>query len=75
MGTFLGLVLDNVVMWWYWPEPHGYIVSPQGVLLWGTAMACDGVYPFLLWRVRRSELILPNGRVTQGAVKDAKKQQ
>lgn len=73
MGTFLGLVLANVVLWWYWPEPHGFIVSLPGVLLWGTAMACDAVYPFLLWRVRRTEVVLPSGRVSRGGAKDEKK--
>lgn len=73
MGTFLGLVLANVVLWRYWPEPHGFIVSLPGVLLWGTAMACDAVYPFLLWRVRRTEVVLPSGRVIRGGAKDEKK--
>lgn len=73
MGTFLGLVLANVVLWWYWPGPHGFIVSLPGVLLWGTAMACDAVYPFLLWRVRRTEVVLPSGRVIRGGAKDEKK--
>jgi len=82
MGTLTGLVLCNVVMWWYWPEAHGFIVSPLGIVLWGVPLACDMAYPFLLWRVRRTEVVLPSGRVVRGEwkggvleVNDGKKRQ
>lgn len=66
MGTLNGLVLCNLVMWWYWPEAHEFIVSPLAAAVWGTSLACDAAYPFLLWRVRRTERILPNGQVVRG---------
>ncbi|KAK3376482.1 hypothetical protein B0T24DRAFT_550162 [Lasiosphaeria ovina] len=66
MGTLFGLVLCNVLMWWYWPEAHGFIVSPFAVFLWATAIACDVAYPLVLWQVRRLEQVLPDGRVIAG---------
>ncbi|KAK3313119.1 hypothetical protein B0H66DRAFT_632195 [Apodospora peruviana] len=65
MGTLFGLILDNAFMWWYWPAGYGFIVSPFAVFIWGTSMACDIVYPFLLWQVRRTELLLPDGRLVR----------
>lgn len=50
-------------MWWYWPEAHGYVGSRLAVFLWGVAIACDLIYPFVLRSVRRSELVLPDGRL------------
>lgn len=63
VGSLCGIVLCNAVMWWYWPEAHGFVVSPLGVALWGTAVVCDLVYPFVLWRVRKTEMVAPDGRI------------
>jgi hypothetical protein len=62
----MGWVLCNVLMWWYWPEAHGFVVSPWGVAMWGTALGCDLVYPFLLRQVRKTEVVLADGRVVRG---------
>ncbi|KAK0630398.1 hypothetical protein B0T17DRAFT_616058 [Bombardia bombarda] len=67
VGTLSGLVLCNVLMWWYCPEAHGFIFNPFAVFLWGAAVVCDIVYPFLLWQVRRTEIILPDGRLMSGS--------
>jgi len=61
MGTVFGLVLNNLLMWWYWPDGYIWIIHPFAIFLWGTSLACDTVYPFLLWQVRRSEIRLPGG--------------
>ena len=61
MGTVFGLVLNNLLMWWYWPAGYIWIVHPFAIFLWGMSIACDVVYPFLIWQVRRSEIRLPDG--------------
>ena len=66
MGTLTGLVLCNIIMWWYWAEAHEFIVSPLAISLWGTALVSDATYPFLLRQVRWSEFVQPSGRVTCG---------
>lgn len=66
MGTLFGLVLDNLLMWWYWPDGYSWMVHPFGVFLWGTSIACDIVYPFILHHVRQSEVQLPDGSLMRG---------
>lgn len=58
--------VSNGVLWWYWPEAHGYWVSPLGVFLCGTALIADVVYPFLLYEVRQYEISLSDGRLIRG---------
>lgn len=62
MGSVLGLYLYFGLAWYFWPEAHGYFVSPFGVFLWGSGLVSDLVYPFLLYRIRQTEKILPDGR-------------
>ncbi|ROV91976.1 hypothetical protein VSDG_07587 [Cytospora chrysosperma] len=62
-GTISGLVLSNTILWHWWPEAHGYFVNPLGIFICGTALLCDVLYPFALWHVRRTEVILPDGRI------------
>ena len=69
LGSFCGIVLCNAVMWWYWPEAHGYVFSPLGVTLWGTHVACDLAYPFVLWRIRKTEQVAPDGRIIRATDK------
>ena len=66
LGTITGPILGYLPMWWYWPEAHGYVVSGPAVLLWGPAILCDLIYPFVLHRVRQTERVLPDGRVARG---------
>ncbi|KAM7210498.1 hypothetical protein V8F06_014124 [Rhypophila decipiens] len=66
MGTVFGLVLDNLLMWWYWPDGYIWLVHPFAVFLWGTSIACDMVYPFILYQIRRSEIQLPDGSLRRG---------
>ncbi|KAK3386064.1 hypothetical protein B0H63DRAFT_394371 [Podospora didyma] len=71
VGSFVGLVGCNLLMYWYWPEAHGFIVNPFAVFLWGTATVCDIAYPFLLWQVRRSERVLSDGSLVRGGINAA----
>lgn len=58
--------LCNGLLWWYWPEAHGYWVSPFGIFLCGFSLVCDVAYPFVLWTVRQGEEVLPDGRLICG---------
>jgi hypothetical protein len=39
-----------------------YFMSPFAVVLWGTALVCDLIYPFVFAQIRNSERVLPDGR-------------
>lgn len=41
-------------------------MSPFGVFLWGTALVCDLIYPFVFAEVRRTEEVLPDGSKMAG---------
>jgi hypothetical protein len=56
-------------MWFLWREAHEYFMSPFGVFLWGTALACDLVYPFVFAEVRKTEEVLPDGSKLAGGSK------
>jgi hypothetical protein len=75
LGGHLGLTASTLVMWWYWPEAHGFVLQPLSLLLFGSIVACDAAFPFLLARVGATEKVLPDGTVVAGnAVKvDAEK--
>lgn len=66
MGTICGMILCNGLLWYYWPAAHGYFLNPFGIFLCGTALVCDAIYPFLLYQVRKTEIILPDGRCVAG---------
>lgn len=63
----MGLPVSTALLWWYWPEAHGFVLNPLGIFLIGTATLCDVVYPFVLRHVRLSEKVLPDGRIVAGA--------
>lgn len=62
-GTVFGLGVNSVILWHWWPEAHGYFVNPLGMFICGTALLCDLLYPFVLWQVRQTEVILADGRI------------
>ncbi|KAH8706354.1 hypothetical protein BGZ61DRAFT_219710 [Ilyonectria robusta] len=66
VGTLMGLPVTTVLLWWYWPEAHGFVLHPLGVFIIGTATCCDIAYPFVLAHVRSTERILPDGTVVAG---------
>lgn len=63
VGTFMGLPVACTLLWWYWPEAHGFVLHPLGVFLIGSATFCDIVYPFVLCYVRTTEKTLVDGTV------------
>lgn len=63
LGTVVGLGGSSLILWLWWPEAHGYITNPFGIFLLGTAVVTDLVYPVCLWKVRQTEITLPDGRV------------
>ncbi|KAK1623336.1 integral membrane protein [Colletotrichum phormii] len=66
LGTLTGWIGSTGLLWWYWPEPHGFFVNPMGIFLMTTCLACDIAYPFILAVVRRSEQVLSDGRLVSG---------
>ncbi|KAF4973254.1 hypothetical protein FSARC_409 [Fusarium sarcochroum] len=66
VGTVMGLPITCVLLWWYWPEAHGFVLHPLGLFLIGTSILCDLAYPFLLAYVRTTERILPDGSLVAG---------
>lgn len=66
LGTILGLIGSSALLWFYWPEAHGYFTHPFAVFLMATCVGCDAAYPFVLARVRATERELPDGRLVAG---------
>lgn len=70
LGTVSGLGASSAVLWYWWPEAHGYFTNPLGMFILGTSVLTDLAYPFFLRKVRQTEVILPAGRIVsreQGA--------
>ncbi|KAK5989218.1 Terpene cyclase ascF [Cladobotryum mycophilum] len=65
-GTAMGLPVTNILMWYYWPEAHQYVFEPMSLIIVGTSLVCDLVYPFVLAYVRSTERILPDRTVIAG---------
>lgn len=63
LGTAVGLGGSSAILWYWWPEAHGYLTNPFGMFMLGTAMLTDFIYPFCLWNVRQTEVILSGGRI------------
>ncbi|KAH6897343.1 hypothetical protein B0T10DRAFT_182840 [Thelonectria olida] len=66
VGTLMGLPVTCGLLWWYWPEAHGFVWHPLGVFFIGTAACCDIAYPFVLAHVRSTERVLADGSVVAG---------
>lgn len=62
----MGLPVTCGLLWWYWPEAHGFIFHPLSYIIMVPTFACDIAYPFLLAQVRKTETVLPNGMVIAG---------
>ena len=58
--------------WLFWREAHEYFMSPFGMFLWVTALVCDLVYPFVLWEVQKTEVVLADGRKVAAHSAEAK---
>jgi hypothetical protein len=73
LGSLCGLVAYYGYCWYVWPEAHEYFVNPLGVCLSATWVLADLVYVVVLWHVKRTEIVLRDGRKVSGgsAVKDS----
>jgi hypothetical protein len=73
----MGLPVSCFLLWWYWPEAHGFVFHPLGAFFTGTSVICDLAYPFLLAYVRTRERVLPDGSLVDGRLEaeTEKKQQ
>lgn len=69
----MGLPVTSILLWWYWPEAHGYVLNPMSIFMIATVTACDIAYPFLLAHVRSTEEVLSDGTVVAGAAKPLSK--
>lgn len=66
IGTAMGLPVTCTLLWWYWPEAHGFVFHPVSIIIMGTTFVCDLAYPFLLAHVRKTEVVFPNGMIVAG---------
>ncbi|KAF4333675.1 hypothetical protein FBEOM_12507 [Fusarium beomiforme] len=66
VGTVMGLPVSCVLMWWFWPEAHGFVFHPLGLFFIGTSVLCDLAYPFILAYVRTTEKVLSDGSLVDG---------
>lgn len=69
----MGLPVTCGLLWWYWPSAHGFIFHPASYIIMGTTVVCDIAYPVLLASVRRTEVVMADGRIV-AAGEDKKKQ-
>jgi hypothetical protein len=58
--------VTNGLLWWYWPEAHGFWASPFGIFICGLSFLCDTAFGVVLWEVRKTERTLPDGRLVRG---------
>jgi hypothetical protein len=62
----MGLPVTNILLWWYWPEAHGFVWHPLSIIIVGTGILCDVAYPFVLAHVRATERVLADGSIVSG---------
>lgn len=61
-----GMGATNGLLWWYWPEAHGFWTSPFSVFICGLSFICDALFGVVLCGVRKTERRLPDGRLVRG---------
>ena len=49
-----------------WPEAHYYFMNPVAIVMWSTSIVADIVFAFLFATIRRTEVVLPDGRKIVG---------
>lgn len=62
----MGFSVSTILLWWHWPEAHGFVLHPLSVIMLVLILICDIPYPFLLAHVMSTETVLPDGRITSG---------
>ncbi|KAI0156360.1 hypothetical protein GGR57DRAFT_79039 [Xylariaceae sp. FL1272] len=66
IGSIFGMGFANGLLWWFWPEPHAFWVSELSIFICGLSFISDLAYGFALWQVRKTEIVLPDGRLVGG---------
>lgn len=62
LGSIVGLYMNYGWAWYMWREGHDYFMSPFSIFLWGTGLVCDLIYPFSFVKIKKAEIVLPDGR-------------
>lgn len=62
LGSIIGFYFVYGWEWYFWREAHEYFMSPFALFLWVSSVICDCVYPYALWRIKKTERVLPDGR-------------
>ncbi|KAI9651522.1 MAG: hypothetical protein M1829_002700 [Trizodia sp. TS-e1964] len=65
LGSIIGFNFMYAWEWYFWREAHEYFMSPFAVFLWASSLLCDFIYPYALWRIKKSERVLLYGRKVQ----------
>lgn len=61
LGTVLAQHLGYGYCWWVWPEAFWYVVNPLALVLMGSVLVLDGIYPIVLWWVQKGEVVMADG--------------
>ncbi|KAL8386795.1 hypothetical protein RB595_010381 [Gaeumannomyces hyphopodioides] len=62
LGSAAGMFGFEALLWWYWPEQHGFFANHFHLFLSSIYLGADLIYPFVLYQVMQTEVILPDGR-------------
>ncbi|KAK4998013.1 hypothetical protein LTR66_002684 [Elasticomyces elasticus] len=62
LGSVIGFYFVYGWNWYFWREAHEYVMSPFAMFLWVSSVVCDCAYPYALWRIKKTEKVLPDGR-------------
>ncbi|KAI0535900.1 hypothetical protein GGR58DRAFT_477302 [Xylaria digitata] len=72
IGSIFGMGVTNGLLWWYWPEAHSFWTSPLSIFICGLSFICDVIFGLVLFGVRMTETVLPNGEL---AISSARRQE
>jgi len=73
VGSLFGLNGNYLWLWWAWPEAHEYFVNPFAICLLITWVVADLAYLFVLVEVKKTEVVLEDGRKVRGGMTYAAK--
>jgi hypothetical protein len=73
IGSLSGLNVNYGYCWWVWPEAHGYVANPFAVVMMVSWVLADLAYFVVLYSVKQTEVVLPDGRKVKGGSDELKK--
>lgn len=62
IGSVGGLNLNYLYGWWVWPKEFAYVVNSFAVIMMVTWFLADLAYVVVLYNVKQTEMVLPDGR-------------